>query len=238
MALTTGKASLASVTSKYDKWVEDNAARSSKVEVTQAGLTVVVHPDVFVPNITYLIMDVGAMIYPLGGSMLEVGSGCGVLAIHAAKAGVARVLATDIVPACMDCIAENVELHGVQASVQWQVSDVFAGICETDTDKFDVIFWNYPFIPDNSGRTEISNVEKGIRDPGQQCLRAYCQEARQFLQPGGKLFVTFSQTLGDMAMFTSIMNENNWTPRLHYDFGSASDCQVQLWLLEDTATCR
>lgn len=230
--MTVGASSLASIAAKYDTWVEDNNARSSKVEVTQAGLTVVVHPEVFLPNITGVIMDVFASHYPIGGSMLEVGTGCGLMAVHAAKAGVKKVLATDIVPACMENIAENVARHEVNETVQWQVSDVFAGICENDGNKFDVIFWNYPFIPDNSGRSydEIGNVERGIRDPGQQHLRVYCQQARRFLKPKGKLYITFGQTLGDFPAFMKIMEETNWMPSMVHDFSEGGP-QVQLWLL-------
>merc|ERR1711865_691476 len=58
--------------------------------------------------------------------------------------------------------------------------------------------------------SQLSDIERGIRDPGQGCLRRYCNEARQFLNPGGKLFVSYSPTMGDWPAFCKIMEETGW----------------------------
>jgi len=238
--LVQGKTLLESK-AKYDKWVEDHAKRTMG-EVEQGGMKFVVHPTVFEPNISYLFMQLGERFYPKGGSMLDLGSGCGVVAVHAAVSGVVRVLATDIVPAAPACIKENAKLHGVADKVEGRVSDVFSAVLPSE--NFDVIFWNYPFIPDGTERDykELSDVERGIRDPGQEHLRTYCKEASRFLKPAGKLFVTYSQSMGDWKTFQAIMLETGWSASVFADL-SKDGPQVQLYeltrraVLEKGASC-
>eukprot|EP00931_Biecheleriopsis_adriatica_P104703 TRINITY_DN7933_c0_g1_i1.p1 TRINITY_DN7933_c0_g1~~TRINITY_DN7933_c0_g1_i1.p1 ORF type:complete len:607 (+),score=103.32 TRINITY_DN7933_c0_g1_i1:69-1823(+) len=215
----------------YDKWVDDHEKRTETTAVWQGGMYFVVHPTVFMPNITQYFMKHGDRFYPKGGSMLDVGTGCGVVAIHAARAGVKYVLATDIVPASPACVLENAQQNGVADKVESRLSDVFSGI--RSDEKFDVIFWNYPFIIDTSARhyDELSDVERGIRDPGQEHLRTYCKEASEFLKPGGRLFVSYSKTLGDWGSFLAILEETGWTPRTFADLSEDGPHQVQLYEL-------
>eukprot|EP00931_Biecheleriopsis_adriatica_P082650 TRINITY_DN560_c0_g1_i8.p1 TRINITY_DN560_c0_g1~~TRINITY_DN560_c0_g1_i8.p1 ORF type:complete len:249 (+),score=65.14 TRINITY_DN560_c0_g1_i8:86-832(+) len=219
---------------KYDKWVEDHAERKVTEEVEQGGMKFVVHPTVFLPNISYHFMKLGERFYPKGGSMLDLGSGCGVIAVHAAVRGVEHVLATDVVPAAPACIEENAKLHGVADRVEGRVSDVFSAV--RPSEKFDVIFWNYPFIPDGTDRdySELTDVERGIRDPGQEHLRSYCKEASRHLKPAGKLFVTYSQTMGDWETFLKIMEETGWSASVFADL-SKDGPQVQLYELSRSA---
>eukprot|EP00931_Biecheleriopsis_adriatica_P073938 TRINITY_DN48138_c0_g1_i1.p1 TRINITY_DN48138_c0_g1~~TRINITY_DN48138_c0_g1_i1.p1 ORF type:complete len:619 (-),score=105.07 TRINITY_DN48138_c0_g1_i1:7-1809(-) len=220
---------------KYDKYVEDHKKRTEVICVEQGGLMFVVHPTIFMPNISHHFMKLGDSIYPKGGTMLDVGSGCGVIAVHAAVSGVNHVLATDIVPASPACILENAQQHGVAAKVEGRISDVFSGI--RSDEKFDVIFWNYPFISDMSSREydELSDVERGIRDPGQGHLKTYCEEASQFLNPGGRLFVSYSKTMGDWDRFLEIMQETGWSADMFADF-SEDGPQVQLYELRRLET--
>eukprot|EP00931_Biecheleriopsis_adriatica_P024899 TRINITY_DN15407_c0_g1_i3.p1 TRINITY_DN15407_c0_g1~~TRINITY_DN15407_c0_g1_i3.p1 ORF type:complete len:645 (+),score=130.80 TRINITY_DN15407_c0_g1_i3:104-1936(+) len=166
--------------------------------------------------------------------MLDIGSGCGVMAIHAAICGVEHVVATDIVEAAPVCIQENAQRHGVSEKVEGRVSDVFSKI--RPSEKFDVIFWNYPFVPDGTSRdySELTDVERGIRDPGQDHLRTYCKEASNFLKPNGRLFVTFSQSMGDWAAFHGVMQETGWGAKVFADL-SEDGPQVQLYELSRAA---
>jgi ribosomal protein L11 methyltransferase len=54
---------------------------------------------------------------PPGGSVLDVGTGSGILAIAAGKLGAARVLALDIDPVAIEVACENVRLNGLEAVV-------------------------------------------------------------------------------------------------------------------------
>jgi len=57
-------------------------------------------------------------------SMLDVGTGSGILAIAAAKLGCGRVLGLDNDPQCITQARENAELNGVAGKVEWRSFDV------------------------------------------------------------------------------------------------------------------
>jgi len=192
----------------------------------------VVHPTVFCPNISYHFM--GILPYPTmpGSRFLDVGSGCGILGIHAAISGVPRVLCTDVVPAAKANVEENARLHKVSEKVEARTSNVFSAIKAGE--KFDLIFWNYPFVPDYTGRdySEVSDVERGIRDPGQKHLRAYCEGARAIMKPGARLLITYSGTMGDTDTFQHILTQTNWKAQVLHDLAPKGP-QVQLFELLD-----
>jgi len=74
------------MTSKYNQWVEDNEKWGATV-AKKGGMHFKVHADVFAPNISELFMEMAPNLYPENGRLLEIGSGYGLLAIHAVKCG-------------------------------------------------------------------------------------------------------------------------------------------------------
>lgn len=73
-----------------------------------------------------------------GCSVLDIGTGSGVLAIAAARLGAARVLAIDIDPVAVEAARANVEANGVDDMVDVVCGDLASGV----TGKFDVVVAN------------------------------------------------------------------------------------------------
>ena len=83
-------------------------------------------PGVFAPTYTPVTELFTAWIpYPVGGTLLEMGSGTGVTAVSAALAGCRRVTALDISAAAVENTRRNVERHGVADRVDVRQSDLF-----------------------------------------------------------------------------------------------------------------
>jgi release factor glutamine methyltransferase len=76
-------------------------------------------------------------------SLLELGAGSGLISIYAAKKG-ASVVATDINPKAIECLAVNGRLNGVQLDILY--SDLFENIPKN---AFDVIAINPPYYKKN-----------------------------------------------------------------------------------------
>lgn len=79
------------------------------------------------------------------GSALDMGCGCGGLAVLAAKLGFAPVSAVDILPTAVDATRISAEANGTL--VHSYVSDVWSNV----TGSFDLILANLPLIADRIG---------------------------------------------------------------------------------------
>lgn len=63
-----------------------------------------------------------------GQTVLDVGTGSGILAIAAAKLGAGRVLAVDLDPVAVRVAAENIGRNGLSGSIEPRVGDLLEGI--------------------------------------------------------------------------------------------------------------
>ncbi len=125
------------------------------------------------------------------GSLLEVGSGAGVIAVLAALNGAAPVVATDRSPAAVENTAHNAELF--RAQVQTRLGHLFEPIGPGE--RFDTIFWNPPFISHNGSSSD--ELARAVFDPEYRTLARYLCQGPHLLTPGGRLFFGFSSTSGD-----------------------------------------
>lgn len=75
----------------------------------------------------------------------DVGTGSGVLALAAARAGAATVLAVDINPAAARAACENAAANGYSGSIHAVCGDLLS--CVSPDVRFDVILSNPPFFP-------------------------------------------------------------------------------------------
>ena len=138
-------------------------------------------------------------VVPRSGSLLEMGSGTGVIAVSAALAGCERVAALDINPAAVRNTAMNAERHGVADRVRSACSDLFSALAEQSPDeRFDVVFWssNYVLAP---SEFEYRNIhQQAYVDPGYAAHRRFLDEALHWTAPGGAAMLHFS-TRGDLS---------------------------------------
>lgn len=72
-------------------------------------------------------------------TMLDVGTGSGVLAIAAVKLGVEKALGVDFDPVCVECSQENAEANGVAAQVAFRQHDITHGWPD---EKYDIVCAN------------------------------------------------------------------------------------------------
>lgn len=77
-----------------------------------------------------------------GRTVIEVGTGSGVLALSAARAGAVRVVALDINPAAVEATTQNARRNGLSEIVEARVSDLFAAAMPDE--RFDLIISSPP----------------------------------------------------------------------------------------------
>ncbi|XP_074655075.1 release factor glutamine methyltransferase-like [Tubulanus polymorphus] len=133
-----------------------------------------------------------------GARFLEIGCGTGcVSVIHYLrnKTNLSYVLATDINRRALDNTSYNFKRHSVPGEVRY--SDVFDSISEDE--KFDLIFWNFPFVylpTDAEDVSKLTVLDLSMVDAGYEAVERFMTGAHRHLRPGGKAILGFSRTIG------------------------------------------
>jgi len=129
-----------------------------------------------------------------GETVLEIGTGVGLAAVLAARGG-CRVLATDVVPAAVECARANALLNGVADRLEVRLGDCFE---PARGQAFDLICTSPPQMPTPPGRERddpSAAADNGGVD-GWELLDRVIAGAHAHLQPGGRLVFTLFGFLG------------------------------------------
>ncbi|OLC01046.1 MAG: hypothetical protein AUH30_01120 [Candidatus Rokubacteria bacterium 13_1_40CM_68_15] len=135
-----------------------------------------------------------------GERVLEIGSGLGLAAVLAARAG-AHVVATDIVPDAVEAIRGNAALNGV--SIDVRLGDCYAPV---RGERFDLICSNPPQMPTPPGRERAdaaAAADNGGVD-GWQILDRIIDGAPEHVAPGGRLVFSIFGFLGRKSAFARL----------------------------------
>jgi release factor glutamine methyltransferase len=124
--------------------------------------------------------------------VLEIGSGAGLAAVLAARAG-AHVVATDIRPEAVACTRDNAARNGVR--VDARQGDGFAPVQGL---RFDLIGTSPPQMPTPPGleRDDAEAAADNGGPDGWALLERVIHECPGFLAPGGRLVFTLFGFLG------------------------------------------
>ncbi len=118
------------------------------------------------------------------GSALDLGTGCGIVALHLARAGAQRVIATDISERALMMARANARLNGQHDRIEFRLGDLFAPVTG---EKFEFIASNPPFvITPRSDRDAAERYE--YRDAGMTgdaLAERVVREAPAYLEQGG-----------------------------------------------------
>ncbi len=174
----------------YRLYVKRRIERASTVRMY--GLTLSVVPSVFHPGLFFSsgILAGHLRELPLQGKrLLDMGTGTGLLALCAARAG-ASTVAADINPAAVDCARRNAARNGLHDRVVPVLSDLFDGIPQER--NFDYIIWNPPFYPRQPANHAMRAWHAGN---GYEVLQRFSVQAARHLAPGGVLVMIFSSDM-------------------------------------------
>ncbi len=146
-----------------------------------------------------------------GERVLELGTGAGLAAILAAKAG-CSVVATDVVAEAVECAMENALINGVTDRVDVRLGDCYGPVAGL---TFDVICTNPPQMPTPPGRDRDdpgAAADNGGVD-GWEVLDRIIQGAPRHLAPGGRLVFTIFAFLGQKTAMAKL-EAVGLTPRI------------------------
>lgn len=175
-----------------------------------AGFRLTIRPTVFHPR--YFISsecfaEFIGLLDLAGKRVLDVGTGSGILALAAARAGAANVVAADINPNAAFSAAENARANGLGDRVGAVCSDLLSAFAPRPL--FDVILSS---PPKHAGEPRDLADRGWHAGPQYRDVAALFAQSRQRLRPGGRLFVMVSSDT-DHALFGQLIDQAGFHAR-------------------------
>ncbi|MGF3521841.1 MAG: HemK2/MTQ2 family protein methyltransferase [Candidatus Bathyarchaeia archaeon] len=137
-------------------------------------------------------------------SVLDMGTGCGILGVIAAKRA-HRVLAVDINPHAVQCAKHNARLNKVNTKMAFLQSDLFSAL--TPKAKFDFILFNAPYVPSEDAETTFWLGRSWAGGPtGRYVIDRFISQAPHHLKRNGKILLLQS-TLSNVEETRRLFSE-------------------------------
>ncbi len=186
------------------------ARRSTRTSYA-AGLQLTVPPTVFHPRYFLTSEFFAGFIARLdlaGKRVADVGTGTGILALTAARAGAASVLAIDINPNATQAAVDNASANKLDARVTAVCSNLFSGVASDA--RFDVILSNPPFF---AGEPLDIADRAWNAGPGYRDIALLFEQARERLAPGGLMYVVLSSH-AELGLFGAMIEQAGLRARI------------------------
>lgn len=215
---------------KVDRWQRSRQKAFKEVPdqgrtITYLGKKFHVYPDTFWPFLDSQPLVRNFRI-EAGESVLDVGTGSGVIAVFSCYAGAARVLALDINPAAIRSATHNAHEHGFDGVMEVRRSDLFEQVGD---ERFDVITANLPFR--NKAAHDV--VARSQWDTAFQTNTRFFKEAGKYLKPDGRIYFAHAN-FGDVDEVKRLAQEAGFDLQLLASSvpGEAEERQFYAYLIK------
>jgi methylase of polypeptide subunit release factors len=190
-------------------------SRQSIRTVRAAGFRLTVRPTVFHPRFFVSSERFASFIDNLdlkGKRVIDVGTGTGILALAAARAGAQYVVAADINPNAARNAAENARANGFGERVSGICSNLLAALAPRPL--FDVILSS---PPKHAGEPRNLTDRGWHAGPAYRDVAALFDQARNCLKPDGRMYVMVSSD-SDLDLFGKLIDKAGFRARLAQEY--------------------
>ena len=176
------------IISNVNEFIQKSLQHKGEYITEVKGKNLWVHPQVVSPKYSYAPQffmqnwDISE-----GMTVLDIGTGSGILAIFAALAGAKRVIATDINHYACSIAEKNIRDNKVSDKIKVIESDLFAKIPQ---EPFNRILFNAPYW--NRKADPSVPLTYGLFDENYGVLNRFLKESKNYLAPEGKILLGFS----------------------------------------------
>jgi len=163
--------------------------KSSRKQVFYNDLRFQIFRNVYEPaEDTFLAA--ASLVVNKGDVVLDMGTGCGILAILAAQKA-KRVVAVDINPYAVRCARKNAEVNKLANQVDIREGDLFQPVHKDE--KFSLIIFNAPYLPTppKEGKSWLGKSWAG-GPTGRQFIDGFISEASRYLKRDGRILLVQS----------------------------------------------
>lgn len=143
--------------------------------------------------------------------ILDMGTGCGILAVVAAQKA-RRIVATDVNPHAVACAKQNTEINNLTDKVDVRRGDLFQPIRQNE--RFSVIVFNAPYLPSEVGESK-SWLGKSWAGgaTGRKLIDRFIEKAPSHLKRKGRILLVQS-TLTNIDETLKRLREAKLNPRI------------------------
>jgi release factor glutamine methyltransferase len=190
-------------------------SRKSIRTVQAGGFRLTVRPTVFHPRFFVSSERFAAFIDGLdlrGKRVVDVGTGTGILALAAARAGADSVVAADINPNASLNAEENARANGFGGRVAGLCSNLLAALAPRPL--FDVILSS---PPKHAGEPRDLTDRGWHAGPAFRDVAALFDQARERLKPGGRLYVMVSSD-SDLDLLGKLIDKARFRAKLAHEY--------------------
>lgn len=192
------------ITQQFLKEIKTQKYTTKKID----GIKIKIFPGVFPPKSDFSRSSI--KMYSIfgnikGKNVLDIGTGTGIQAIRAAKAGAKKVVAVDINNSAVLCAKENVAINGFENIIKVFKSDLFKKVGK---DRFDLIIANLPIVDYFAKNT----IELALYDPGLKIHKCLFSEASKYLNKNGSVVFphTNFQSKDDFKIIENLIKKYNF----------------------------
>jgi len=150
------------------------------------------HPEVYDPaEDTFLLLE--AINIKKDDSVLEIGTGCGLIALECARLG-ANVICTDINPYAVELVKKNYLMNQniLKGNFEVRIGDLFSPVLSSEI--FDVIIFNPPYLPTKKEELVGGWFDKATAGgkSGLLYTKRFIEELPIYLKDNGSAYFIFS----------------------------------------------
>ena len=179
-----------------------------------AGFTLTVPPTVFHPGYFISSEAFAGFVDKLdlsGKTVADVGTGSGIIALAAARAGASTVIATDINPNAGAAAQDNADANGLRGKVHGLCCNLLEAI--EPKPVFDVIMSS---PPKHAGEPKDLADAGWHAGAGNRNILNLFEQARQRLKPGGSIYLMISSD-SDLDMYGKAIAKAGFKARLAFE---------------------
>ena len=143
--------------------------------------------------------------------VLDMGTGCGILAILAAQK-TKKVMAIDINPYAIECATKNAEINCINEKIEFRIGDLFQPTRLSE--KFSVILFNSPYLPSEQDEEKswIGKAWAGGLN-GRKVIDRFIINSPKVLTENGKILLIQS-SLSDIDKTLEMFSEKKLLARV------------------------
>ena len=172
------------------------------------GLIIDFHPEVYEPaEDTFQLIE--SVEVKEGDTVLEIGTGCGIVALECARIG-AEVICSDLNPHAVKLAKRNylTNKSSLKGSIEIRQGDLFSVLNKDD--RFDVIIFNPPYLPtqpeDRMGGTGWFDIATDGGVDGLELTKRFIDGLSKHLKKTGHAYFVFSSLSNRKRLDEHIFN--------------------------------